>query len=186
MKKLILGLLLATSGLPVFAEEAGEPEAEPTRWVAGVSYFFLSEDHEDVDSRLNLAVISLGYRYIFENNLFVTPDIRIGKGVGNEGFTVKDTDVDVTVDNFVAISVRGQFEHTSGVYVFAAPSYANIGYNAPDTGVSYTKPAIEDGWEFGIGVGAGYRLAHNIAAEAMLEQLDGTDILSFSFKFDFW
>jgi len=187
MKQLRLVVLLMIFGLPVFAETEHEHDHEhpelPINWELGTSLMSLSEGDEDLDRNMNAFVISLGYRIELMERVFAIPDIRIGKGAANESATLKGTDIDITLDNFIALSLKSQFELENGIYVFLVPSYANAGFMISSSQKGYAKPAVEDSWMLGIGAGAGYYLVKNISAEFMFEQFDDKDIATLGFKF---
>lgn len=92
--------------------------------------------------------------------------------------------MDVELDRFLALSLRGQFELDNGIYLFAAPVYSNaeLTVSASQGGVSVS--ITEDSWEFGFGGGIGYNLSKTASAEVMYEQFDGTDAVSFGLKFN--
>ncbi|WP_114326892.1 outer membrane beta-barrel protein [Candidatus Colwellia aromaticivorans] len=156
---------------------AGTSFSSLANWVGGVSYINLSDDEDGIDISLSGISGSLGYKIDSNTNFNFIPEVRIGTGISDD--TVYG--VDVEMDSFIALSVRGQYSLENGVYLFAAPSYANVELTASYGGYSET----DDSWEFGIGGGAGYKFNESTSAEFMYEQYDGTDVLSFGVKFDF-
>ena len=85
------------------------------------------------------------------------------------------------LDSFLAFSLRGQYDFQSGLYLYAAPSYARAEFTASAGGVSVS----EDDWEFGIGGGAGYKFTDQFWGEVSYESYDGTDAFSLGFKVAF-
>ncbi len=150
-------------------------------WVGGVSYVNLSEDEAGMDISLGAIVGSIAYKTESENNFYFIPELRLGVGLGDDSVEVFGTSVDVEMDRFVSLSVKGQYEFDNSVYVFLAPSYTNVEVTASTAGIS----ATEDDWEFGLGGGLGYQFNEAAALEVSLEQFDGSDLLSLGIKFAF-
>ena len=145
-------------------------------WVVGGGFYNLSDEDGGIDVSLNAIVASVGFRFESGVNFAVMPELRIGTGVGDD--TV--VGVDVEIDSLLALSVRGQYEFDSGVYLFGAPAYANLDLKASAGGFS----ASDDEWEFGIGGGVGYR-SNNVSGELSYETYDDTDVIGIAVKFWF-
>jgi len=88
--------------------------------------------------------------------------------------------VDVEIDSMFGVAVRAQWEGENG-YFFVNPSYMNLEVKASAGGFA----ASADDWEFGAGIGAGYRFSDNMAIEAGWEYFDGTDVLGIGLRFKF-
>ncbi len=166
MKRLLTAMAFLAFSIPASAQ-----------WVAGGGYVNLSDDDDGIDVDVGAIYGSLGYLIEGEGNFSFLPEIRLGIGISDD--TVFG--VDVELDSFFALSVRGQYDFDSGLYLFAAPSYARAEFTASSGGIS----ASEDDWEFGIGGGAGYRFQDNFWGEVGYETYDGTDALSIGFKYAF-
>ncbi|WAJ69188.1 outer membrane beta-barrel protein [Catenovulum adriaticum] len=164
-KKALLAVCIAGASFSSFAN-----------WVGGVSYINLSND-EGADISLGGLTGSLGYQFDAQNGFYFTPELRVGTGISDDSVG----GVDVEMDSFVALSVRGQYSVNQQVYLFAAPSYANAELTASGGGTSVT----EDEWEFGLGGGIGYQMTDAMSAEFMYEQYDDADLMSFGVKFSF-
>ncbi len=177
MNKIVLGMLLASGSLTAMA--AGNDPS--TNWVGGISYMNLSED----DISLGGIVGSLGYKIKSGDNFYIIPEVRIGTGISDDSFSELGVDVDVELDHFLALSLRGQFEFDNGVYLFAAPTYANAKFTASASQGSQSASVTDDSWELGIGGGAGYSFNKTTSAEVMYEYFDGTDAISLGLKFNF-
>lgn len=166
IKKSLIALALSTVSFVSMAN-----------WVGGVSYVNLSDDIGGEDISLGGITGSLGYKIDSESKFTFIPEIRIGTGVGDD--TVYG--VDVEMNGFIAFSFKGQYQLNESVYLFAAPSYANVEIEASANGYS----ATEDEWEFGIGAGLGYQFNNSVFGELSYEQFDGTDVFSAGVKFNF-
>lgn len=173
-KKTALAILIAGSSFSSFAN-----------WVGGVSYFNLSDKDDGIEVSLSGISGSLGYKIDSDNNFYFMPEVRIGTGISDDSVSMYGVDVDVEMDSFIALSVRSQYELNNGVYLFAAPSYANLKVTASASQGSQSASETDDSWEFGFGGGVGYQFNESTSAELMYEQYDGTDVLSVGVKFDF-
>lgn len=145
----------------------------------------LSDEDDGLDISLGGIVGSLGYKIKSGNNFYLIPEVRVGKGISDDSVSVLGVDVDVELDGFLALSLRGQFELDNSIYLFAAPTYANAEFTASASQGGRSASATEDSWEFGVGGGAGYNFSKVVSAEVMYEQFDGTDVLSLGLKFNF-
>lgn len=181
MEKLVLGMLLASGSLTAMAAE-NEPS---NNWVGGISYINLSDEDDGLDISLGGVVGSLGYKIKSGNNFYLIPEVRIGTGISDDSVSYLGVDVDVELDGFLALSLRGQFELDNGVYIFAAPTYANAEFTASASQGGQSASATDDSWEFGVGGGVGYNFTKTASAEVMYEQFDGTDVFSLGLKFNF-
>ena len=166
MRKFITVLLL--SAMP-FAANAG--------WVGGVGYVNLSDSEGGIDISLNAIAASIGYRFESETNFSFMPELRYGFGVGDDDIL----GVKVEIESILALSVRGQYDFESGVYLFGAPAYANLDVKASSGGLS----ASDDDWEFGVGGGIGYMFSEQASGELSYETYDGTDVIGVAVKVSF-
>lgn len=177
MKKLLIGVLLASASLGVVAAD----NVKENHWVAGVGYTNLSDDDEGIDISVGAIVASLGYKIKSGDNFFITPELRLGTGISDDSIAIYGGNLDIELERLVALTVRGEFEFNNGFYLYAAPTYANVRLK-----VSGFGPVVsEDSWEFGVGGGLGYHFTEKTAAEVSYEQFDGADVLNFSIKFAF-
>ena len=166
MKKLLLILGVLVFSVPASAQ-----------WVAGGGYLNLSDDEDGVDVSLGGIYGSLGYLIEGEGNFNFLPEIRLGVGISDD--TVFG--IDIELDTFFALSLRGQYDFESGLYLYAAPSYGRAEFTASAGGVSVS----DDDWEFGFGGGAGYKFSDTVWGEISYETFDGTDVFSLGFKVGF-
>lgn len=166
MKNFLIALSFLFISIPASAQ-----------WVAGGGYLNVSDDDGGVDVSLGGLYGSVGYVIESEGNFYFLPEVRLGVGISDD--TVFG--VDVELDTFFALSVRGQYDFDSGLYLYAAPSYARAEFTASSGGVSVS----DDDWEFGIGGGAGYKFSDTVWGELSYETFDGTDIVSLGLKFGF-
>lgn len=166
MKNSLIALALLLFSLPASAQ-----------WVAGGGYINLSDDEDGVDVSLGGIYGSIGYVIEGEGEFYFLPEVRLGLGISDD--TVFG--VDVELDSFLAFSVRGQYDFESGLYLYAAPSYARAEFTASAGGLSVS----DDDWEFGFGGGAGYKFSDTVWGEASYETFDGTDVFSLGIKVGF-
>ena len=166
MKKFLIALALLVVSIPASAQ-----------WVAGGGYLNLSDDEDGVDISLGGIYGSIGYIIEGEGAFTFMPELRLGLGVADD--TVFG--IDVELDSFLALSLRGQYDFESGLYLFAQPSYARAEFSASSGGITVS----EDDWEFGVGGGAGYKFQEDFWGEVAYETYDGTDALTIGFKFLF-
>lgn len=105
------------------------------------------------------------------------PEIRLGFGVDPD--TVSG--IDVELDRFLAISVRGQYALNESFYAYLAPSYAHVDLTASSFGFTVSA----DDWEFGFGGGFGYQFSDALAGELSWESFDGTDVIGLGLRYSF-
>lgn len=177
MKNLIFALLFVPLSLTATASDS----QSTNNWVGGVGFINLSDDYGDLSISLNGIVGSLGYKIESGDNFSLIPEVRISFGVGSDSVSYFGYKADVELDSFLTLSMRGQYQLDNGVYLFAAPSYANAKVTASIGDYSET----DDEWEFGVGGGIGYNFGATTSAELSYEQYDGTDALTLGLKFDF-
>ncbi|MEL6448653.1 MAG: outer membrane beta-barrel protein [Pseudomonadota bacterium] len=168
MKRILFTLIFLTASLPASAQ-----------WVVGGGYLNLSDDDDGIDVSLGAVYGSLGYIIEGEGQFSFIPEVRVGFGVSDD----TNSGVDVELDTFFALSLRGQYDFESGLYLYAAPSYARAEFTA--TSPLFSGSVSEDDWEFGIGGGAGYRFTDQTWGEVSYETFDGTDAFSIGVKFAF-
>ncbi|MEO1543509.1 MAG: outer membrane beta-barrel protein [Pseudomonadota bacterium] len=157
----IVGLLIVSS-------------SAPAQWIGGVSLFSFSDSDDGVDIQLTGVLVAAGYVFEVENGFYVIPEVRLGSGV--TGDTVFGVDVDL--DSFFSLGVRGQLDIGEAFYVFGTPSYAR----AEATASSGTQSESDDGWETGFGAGAGYKVSETFWTELSYETYDGTDFISLGIR----
>ena len=149
-------------------------------WVAGAAYSNLSFAELD----FSVLSASIGYQLDYNNGFSLLPEVRVGLGIGDDslpGFS----EVELEIDTFVAITLRGQYTFTNGMYIYAAPSYANLALSSTVSFEGMSASASEDESEFGFGAGLGYKFSNKIAAEFTYEQFDETDVISLGLKYHF-
>jgi len=177
MRKVMLGILLASSSMAVMASDDGAQG----NWVGGIAYSNLSNGDGDLKLSLGALIGSLGYKFQSSGSFHIMPEVRIGFGITDDTVSF----FEVELDSFMAFSVRGQFDLDSGVYLFAAPTYANAKFTESVSQVDLSYSTTFDSWEFGLGLGAGYNFNPSTSAEVSYEQFDGTDVITFGAKFNF-
>jgi hypothetical protein len=176
-KPAVLAILIATSAFTTVAL-ADEREGG---WVAGTGYTSFSESEYNVDISLSALWGSLGYQIKATDNFYLTPEVKIGMGIGSDTIMVDSTSVDVELDSYLAASLRGEYDFQNGAYLFVAPTYAKGDFNV-NVGSDFAESSS---WEFGAGIGAGYNFSPEKKVEVAYESFDGTDMISLAVKFDF-
>jgi opacity protein-like surface antigen len=139
------------------------------QWTVGGGYANYSEDDGGLDISLGGVYGSAGY--VYENGqISFMPELRIGVGVADDNVS----GVNVEIDSFLLLSLRGQYEVTKDFSVFLQPTYGRLEVTANFNGQS----ASDDEWEFGFGGGAAFKVSDTTSIEAIYESFDGTDVLS--------
>ena len=116
--------------------------AASAQWTISGGYANYSEDDDGLDISLGGIYGSAGYLYKNGQVTFM-PEIRIGVGVSDD----KIGQVNLEIDSFLALSIRGQYDVTKDFSVFAQPTYGRLEVSANAGGQSVS----EDEWEFGFG-----------------------------------
>jgi len=149
------------------------PLTASANWSAGGGYANFSGD----DVSMGAIYGSVAYTHKATNNFFIMPELRLGTGISDDTIS----NVTIEIESFTALSVRGQYDYANGAYLFAMPSYANLDVKASYQGHSET----EDDWEFGYGIGAGYKINDKASIEASFEKYDDVDVATIGFKYSF-
>lgn len=149
-------------------------------WVGGVSYVNVSSD-SDLDVSLGGIGGSIGYKFENEKNVTFQPEFRYAIGFSDDDVNDFGTRINIEMDSFISLSVRGQYNFENNAYVFAVPTYSNLEVTAKAGGSS----ASDDEWEFGFGAGAGYQFNEKTAIELTYESYDDTDVIVAGLKFNF-
>ena len=150
-------------------------------WVAGMGYTSFSESEDNVDISVGAIWGSLGYQIKATDKFYVTPEVKIGKGIGSDTIISGSTPIDVELDSYLAVSLRGEYDFQNGAYLFVAPTYAKGEFNV-NVGSDFAESSS---WKFGAGIGASYNFSAGKKVEVAYESFDGTDMISLAVKFDF-
>lgn len=161
MKKVASVCLLTLMSSGVFAET-----------VAGVGFSRLSDD----GISFGLVQGSVGYKFDINETFSLVPSLRAGFGIGDDDFG----GATVELDSFYGADVRGQFDFEKS-YVWIAPSYSKVKLSASFGGFS----AANSDWEFGGGIGYGYRIDDYISIEASYEGIGGASVFGVGARFNF-
>ncbi len=146
-------------------------------WTPSIGYASLSDDSGVTDLSVGAAYVGLGYT--FEQDAFtIMPQLRLGYGINDD----RIMNAKVEMDNFVAASVRGQYNVTESFGLFIQPSYARFRATVSADGVS---ASVKSDWEFGIGGGAKYVVDEHTALEAVYETFDESDVISVGLRITF-
>ncbi len=183
MKKIIAASLCVLASM---STQASEDKATETKWVFGTGYSVFSEDSDGMEISLGALFGSIGYQFKLSENVFFLPELRYGVGISDDTVSMDGINVDVELDNYVALSAKGLWHATDQVYVYAMPSFAKVEMSATATYMGYTASESDTSdWEFGLGLGIGYLLSPTTGLEMSLEQFDGTNVFSLGAKFAF-
>ena len=79
-------------------------------WVAGMGYTSFSESEDNVDISVGAIWGSLGYQIKATDKFYVTPEVKIGKGIGSDTIISGSTPIDVELDSYLAVSLRGEYD----------------------------------------------------------------------------
>ncbi|WP_333973210.1 outer membrane beta-barrel protein [Alteromonas mediterranea] len=147
-------------------------------WVLGVGYGNISDSDGDIDISLGGVIASAGYQYQVNSNFNLVPEVRLGTGISDDDVM----GVNVELDSFYAMSIRGEYTVAEGMYIYVVPSYGKLEVTASAGGFS---ESAESDWEFGLGGGVGYKFTQTNAVELSFETFDDVDVLSIGAKFAF-
>src|SRR5690625_679183 len=107
MKRIALAILLATAPLTSLATGS---------WVVGINYMNLSEDVDAFDVSLGGLAGSVGHKVNIVDNFYLIPEVRFGTGISDDTVRYLGVSVDLELDRFIALSVRGQYEFDNNLY----------------------------------------------------------------------
>ena len=158
----------------------------------------VSAGYTHVDTALHnlgAAVVEVGYQFPINDTWSVIPTARIGYGIkdGTLPLRVGDMedgepityvyDADVSINRFYALQLRAQYNLNNGVYLFAAPSYTDLGLKI--NGNQYDRSINDDG--FGIAAGAGFQINDSWSVEASYEETNAFDaeLIGVQLRFSF-
>lgn len=162
------------------------PLTATANWSAGAGYANLSDD----DLSLGMVYGAVAYEFAEEGSKFsFMPEFRLGTGISDDEVNLGDEFIGipeafnfkVEVKRFTALSVRAQYNHDSGFYAYAMPSYANLDLKVS----SLAGSDSDDSWELGFGAGVGKNFSDKVSVEASYENYDGTNMLTVGFKYAF-
>lgn len=154
--------------LASFAAAGAEQEGP----VVGLGFNRLAAQGPGFDTYYSLAEVSLGYRAYAGDGITFTPELRAGVGLNDEQLGTET----VSVEGHYGFALRVE-AGTGRVYMLVAPSYSKY------EGDSANLPAAsEQDWEFGVGVGVGFRIGESTTMEVTYEAVDETDIVGVAFR----
>lgn len=157
---------------------AALPAVASAEWVAGLGFNMWDLDLGGASASPNSISGSIGYKFGPQGEgLKFIPEFRYGLGMGDD--TVQG--VDIEVDNFVALTAKGQYDFTGGGYVFALLGWSDLEANFDGPGGS--ESGSED--ETGFGLGAGFQFNESVATELSFESYDDAEAISLAVKFHF-
>lgn len=133
--------------------------------VAGTALSYLSTGNSSADLSFTTVAGSLGYHLDAGDGLTFTPEVRYGVGIGNDSVF----GIDFDLDRFYGFTLRAEFD-VGDTYVYFMPTYTNFRFEAAIPSLS------SDEWDFGGGVGAGYRFSQYGAVEVTYERIESGDV----------
>lgn len=161
MRKAIAAIALTVASAGAHAE-----------FVGGAGYAHLSDSGIGLESLYATG----GYKIDMAEGFSIIPEARVGIGVGDSDYN----GATVSLDSLYGINVRAQWDGQQA-YAFVAPSYTHAKLSA-----SYLGNSLSSGdWEFGGGVGAGYKFSDTTAAEVIYEDFNGTSVFSLGIRYNF-
>ncbi|MBM6551840.1 outer membrane beta-barrel protein [Marinomonas ostreistagni] len=175
MKKLLLGAAVAAASTSALA-------APIDNLVGGFGYLHYNEEFSGQDVTLHGVFGSLGYKHRVTQQFSLVPEVRVGLGIGDDTARYNSQDLDVELDEFIALSLKGQFDINQQLYVFANPTFAHGGFTIRGDNGSVS----DSDHELGLGFGAGFKVAPNADLELAYENLEGTDLIGASLKIGFY
>jgi len=142
--------------------------------------FTTSVGYTHMDGPVTLGAVygSAGYEFEVADRMSVTPEIRVGLGVGSD---MIGSFVEAELDRVWGPAFRFTYTLDGGAYFFATTSYLN--YRFEFSGANFSD-SVED-WEFGGGVGAGYNFTDNFGIEIFYEKVDVFDSVNAALRFRF-
>lgn len=145
-------------------------------------YTHIKSDTSVIDVSVSAATVGVGYEFATGSNAWtITPEVRFGVGVKDDDVRVFDTTVNLDVDHYTEFAVKANYYFNESSYLFIQPAYANLDIEASSNGVT----ASSDGWEFGYGIGAGFKPTEKIGLELSYQDFDGADVISGTLRYTF-
>lgn len=185
LKKTLFAITLAGLSCSAFAQ---------VEMSAG--YVNLSADTEyGTDISVSALAASIGYEFPMSETFKLVPEFRVGFGIGDDTFEASSflgsATVTTELDSYYGAALRAVFETTSGVYLFAVPSFTKAKFEFSDS-TEFNGVIVEgdsgsstSDWEAGIGAGVGFQLSEFIGVEAAYEKIDETDFMGIHARFAF-
>ncbi|EWH08725.1 hypothetical protein DS2_15864 [Catenovulum agarivorans DS-2] len=146
-------------------------------WVGGVNYASFNEDVGIGDVNVKTLNLELGYKYNTSEQFKFIPSLRFGFGIDNDNIDTYWGSFEFAVDQYYVLTIRGQYEYNSGIYLYAAPSFGSYKLSLNDHS--------ENKDEFAYGAGIGFKANDTMAFELSLERVDDADLVSAGIKFGF-
>jgi hypothetical protein len=159
-------IIVTTAGLLASTPARAEP-------VIGLGFRHLDLDNHPEYGALEIADLSVGYRFDRGDGLSLTPELRIGSGL-------TDNAVNGAPDSFYGFGLRGEIE-SANTYLFLNPTYTRYD---PSLGLGDTT-ATSPEWESGVGVGAGVRVGRHFVLEIGYEKYKRADSVGLAFRVEF-
>ena len=145
-----------------------------------------SEDSSS-DLELDIALLrgTLGYKYMFNSNISVLPEVFLGGGIQDDTLNVQGINFDTEIDSFYGFSVKAMYEFDEGLYGYFGPTYAKLdGSVSTDVGngVSISSSSSDSSWGF-IG-GIGYNFNEKWGAEFTYSDYDDDTVAGVGLRFN--
>ena len=134
--------------------------------VFGVDFLNYSEEVDNLDLDITLLRGTLGYKYSFNKNLSILPEVFFGSGIDDDTVRVFGVDIENEIDSFYGFSFKAMYEFDEGLYGYVGPTYAKLDATASTNvgnSVRLTSSGSDSDWGF-LG-GLGYNFNEKWGAE---------------------
>jgi len=137
---------------------------------------------------IDIAVLrgTLGYKYSFNENLSIMPEVFAGGGIQDDTVNVLGVDIDNEIDSFYGFSIKGMYEFDEGLYGFVGPTYGKIDATASTdigNGVRFSSSGSDSDW--GVLGGIGFNFNKKWGAEFSYSDFgDDVIIAGFGLRFN--
>ena len=161
-------------------------------WVGSVNYNLFSDDIGSQSVDFGALGFTAGYRFEIYENIRLVPEVRIGVGVGGDTVTTDfatNVQSDFEINDYFGVAVRGEYIFTDDIYAYGVLSYQNIELKVD--GVRTAGQPIPFGsissseTDLGVGAGVGWQITERNAVEASYENIDGSDLFTVGYRFNF-
>ncbi|BDU35914.1 outer membrane beta-barrel protein [Vibrio nigripulchritudo] len=147
--------------------------AEDSNLVLGSSVSKISFD----ETKLDTLVISIGYENKLKNNFSITPEIKLGTGLGDDN----SNDETTKLERFASSGIRLQHDVTEQFFVYLSPTFANFKISSSSTERLLKRSTSH----LGVGFGLGYQVDDSILIDGSIEEFGEFDLFQVGLKVSF-
>lgn len=143
----------------------------------GLSYVQVDDD----DITVGALVTNFGYRYQLSDTFALTPEVRFGAGVKDDGFA----GINFKLKSVIAGALRAELTVSDYFYAFGVASYGDYKFKLSIPGVASETASSSDA---GYGGGIGFRLPNspdNLSIEIGYEDIDSIGVFSTGLRYRF-